>query len=59
MKKSLLKICLLISIGLFMTSCFPTKQSCGLAHIEKTVKKTSAKVLNVETITVEEAVALN
>jgi len=42
-----------------MTSCFPTKQSCGLAHIEKTVKKTSTKVINVETITVEEAVVIN
>jgi fucose permease len=54
MKKPLKKIVLILSIGLFMTSCFPTKQSCGLAHIEKTVKKAPTKILNTE-----EAVSLN
>jgi hypothetical protein len=46
MKKSLLKISLLLSIGLFMTSCFSTQQSCGLAQAQKTIKKAPLTILD-------------
>ncbi len=45
MKKSLLKICLLLSIGLFMSSCFSTQQSCGLAQSKQVIKKTPTQTL--------------
>jgi len=48
MKKSLLKICLLLSIGLFMSSCFSTQQSCGLAQAQKTLNQAPIQTLNVE-----------
>ncbi len=41
-----------------MTSCFPTHQSCGLAHIEKSVKTPPTQVTHVETISVEKATVL-
>jgi len=51
MKKFLKKLALILSIGLFMTSCFPTKQSCGLAYIQKTVKKAPIATLKADIVT--------
>ena len=33
-----------------MTSCFPTKQSCGLAHIQKTVKKAPVQTVQTDAV---------
>jgi len=58
MKKPLKKIILILSISLFMTSCFPTRQSCGLAHIEKSVKTHPTQVTHVASVTIKKATVL-
>lgn len=50
MRKSLNKFALLIVVALFMTSCFSTKQSCGLAQSKDHIKKENYKTLYKEGI---------
>ena len=41
-----------------MASCFPTHQSCGLAHIEKSVKTPPTQVMHVAPVTNKKATVL-
>lgn len=41
MKKSFGKFALLVILSTLMTACFSTKQSCGVAQTQQSVKKES------------------
>ena len=50
MKNSLQKIIVLIFIALFMTSCFSTQQSCGLAQTQKYIKQAPVQSLDADAV---------
>jgi len=51
MRVTLKKLALVLSLGLFMASCFPTRQSCGMAYNNNTVKKELVKTQNYKNLT--------
>lgn len=50
MRKSINKFVLIIIVALFMTSCFSTRQSCGVAQTQKNIKNENSKTLYSEVI---------
>ncbi|NQW37031.1 MAG: hypothetical protein HQ471_08505 [Flavobacteriales bacterium] len=59
MKKFILKTTLLLCVSLFMTSCFSTKQSCGLTQTQEFIKKAPVKTLNADVVVLKKTTSLN